>query len=107
MAFSTSYFSDNTYSNVLASVSSAPEQTDTCYYNFDDGNQKTDTSIAVAELPDVVFQPGFRQQLDEQFVVSYVHVYIERLSQLYQFNLRFINSDVAVIQKEVRVFHCN
>jgi len=78
MAYSPSYFSDNTYSNVFASVSSAPDQNDTCYYNFDDETQKTDTAIAVEELPDIVFQPGFRQQLDEQFVVS--NLYIEQLT---------------------------
>ena len=72
MAYSKSYFSDQTYTNVFASASDSPEQNDTCYYNFDDDNQKIDTAIAVAELPDVVFQPGFRQQLDEQFEVSFL-----------------------------------
>jgi len=77
MTYSISYFSDNAYSNVFASASDSPEQNDTCYYNFDDDNQKTDTSIEVAELPDVVFQPGFRQQLDEQFVVRNLYFTVE------------------------------
>ena len=63
-------FSGNTYSNVFLSTSK-DGGTDRCYYNFDDSKKKLpDTAILVDDLPDVVLQPEFRQELDEQFEVG-------------------------------------
>ena len=63
-------FPGNSYSNVVASTSFAAEQDDTCYYNCGDETRKPDTALSVDELPDIVLQPNFRQELDKQFNVS-------------------------------------
>lgn len=59
----------NSYSNVFPSRS-LDSTTDQCYYNFDGSKFKPDTAISVENLPDVVLQPEFRQELDTQFEVS-------------------------------------
>ena len=63
-------FSGNSYSNVVASTSFAAEQDDKCYYNCGDETYKPDTALSVEELPDIVLQPNFRQELEKQFNVS-------------------------------------
>jgi len=58
----------NTYANAFPG-SSKDDKTDQCYYNFDGRNLKPATAISVDDLPDVVLQPEFRQELDVQFEV--------------------------------------
>ena len=59
------------YSNMFAGTSTSADQADTCYYTFDDDDRKPETAITVEELPDVVFQPEFRHELNKQFEVIY------------------------------------
>jgi len=70
-------FLGTSYSNVFPSTSSS-DTTDQCYYNFDGSKLRPDTAISVEELPDVVLQPEFRHELDQQFEVSIIH-YNERV----------------------------
>jgi len=65
-------FSGTSYSNVFPSTSSG-DTTDQCYYNFDGSKLRPDTAISVEDLPDVVLQPEFRHELDQQFEVSITH----------------------------------
>ena len=60
-------FVENTHTTVFPSTSS-DDRTD--YYNFDGSKSQPATAIPVDDLPDVVLQPEFRQELDAQFEVN-------------------------------------
>jgi len=60
--------SGNAYSNVVPGTS-----TSDTYYNVVARKLKPATAVFVDDLADIVHQPNFRQQLDEQFMVSYYH----------------------------------
>ena len=60
-------FLENMHATVFPSTSS-DDRTD--YYNFDDRKLKPATAISVDDLPDVVLQAEFRQELDTQFEVN-------------------------------------
>jgi len=66
-------FSGNAYSNIFPSTSKH-DSPDRCYYNFDESKLTPDTAISVEDLPDVVLQPEFREELDKQFDVSILRI---------------------------------